>query len=430
MDGIGNFEQTLLQDGKLHRQLHALIVAHLRDNNFVQAASAVSSATMTPFNVQVPPNRLLELVAKGLAAENAGFTDLSAAVAAGYGSGPATRAAIDFSSFQKTKGMLKGFPRHEMRHLSDHKNVARCARFSPDGCYFATGSADTSIKLFEVSKVNQLMLPDSKEGSNRVVVRTFYDHTQPISDLDFHPQNAVLVSGSKDQTIKFFYFSKASAKRAFRVIQDTHNVRSVAFHPSGTFLLAGTDHPIPHLYDVNSSKCYISANAPEFGVNAAINQVRYSSNGGMYVSASKDGTIRIWDGVSANCIRSIVAAHTAAEITSANFTKDQRYILSCGKDSAVKLWDVGTGRLVKQYSGSTRAQLRCQAVFNDTEEFVLSIDEPSNEIVIWDAQTTERVAKLPSTHNGAPNWIEHSPIEAAFVTCGSDRAVRYWRERI
>lgn len=50
------------------------------------------------------------------------------------------------------------------------------------------------------------------------------------------------------------------------------------------------------------------------------------------------------------------------------------------------------------------------------------------QIVVWDAQTTERVAKLPSTHNGAPRWIEYSPIEAAFVSCGTDRAVRYWKE--
>ncbi|XP_008240092.1 PREDICTED: cleavage stimulation factor subunit 50 isoform X3 [Prunus mume] len=373
--------------------------------------------------------------------------DLGTSIPSGYGSIPAPRtAAVDFGAVQETKGSSKSFPKHETRHLSEHKNIARCARFSPDGKFVATGSSDTSIKLFEIAKIKQMMLPDARDGPVRPVIRTFYDHLQPINDLDFHPQNTVLISGSKDNTIKFFDFSKMTAKRAFRVIQDTHNVRSVSFHPSGDFLLAelisrssaieatvhntGTDHPIPHLYDINTFQCYLSANAPEIDVNGAINQVRYSATGGMYVTASKDGTIRLWDGVTANCVRSIAGAHGTAEATSANFTKDQRFVLSSGKDSTVKLWEVGTGKLVKQYLGATHTQLRCQAVFNDTEEFVLSIDEPTNEIVVWDALTAEKVAKWPSNHIGAFRWLEHSPTEAAYVTCGTDRSIRFWKESL
>lgn len=447
MDSNNNNSSSILEQtlrvGKLFRQVNSLIVAHLRDHNLSQAANAVASATMTPLNAEAPPNRLTELVAKGLAVEKDEIlrgvpsnslydtsTLIPATATAAYGSIPAPRAAavVDFSAVQDTKGSSKSFPKHETRHLSEHKNIARCARFSPDGRFIATGSADTSIKLFEVAKIKQMMLPDSTDGPVRPVIRTFYDHIQPINDLDFHPQNTVLISGGKDHTIKFFDFSKATAKRAFRVIQDTHNVRSVSFHPSGDFLLAGTDHPVAHLYDVNTFQCYLSANVPEISVNGAINQVRYSSTGGMYVTASKDGAIRLWDGVSANCVRSIVGAHGTAEATSANFTKDQRFVLSCGKDSTVKLWEVSSGRLVKQYLGATHTQLRFQAVFNDTEEFVLSIDEPSNEIVIWDALTAEKVAKWSSNHIGAPRWIEHSPAEAAFITCGTDRSVRFWKE--
>ncbi|XP_050224000.1 cleavage stimulation factor subunit 50 isoform X2 [Mercurialis annua] len=350
---------------------------------------------------------------------------------AAYGSTPAPRVtSVDFGAAHDTKGSSKNFPKHETRHLSEHKNIARCAKFSPDGRFVATGSADTSIKLFETSKIKQMILSDARDGPVRPVIRTFYDHIQPVNDIDFHPQNTVLISGAKDHTIKFFDFSKATAKKAFRVIQDTHNVRSVSFHPSGDFVLAGTDHQLPHLYDINTFQCYLSANAPEIKINGAINQVRYSSTGGMYVTASKDGAIRLWDGVTADCVRSIVGAHGTAEATSATFTKDQRFVLTCGKDSSVKLWEVGSGRLVKQYVGATHTQLRCQAVFNDTEEFVLSIDEPSNEVVVWDALTAEKVARLPSNHNGAPRWIEHSPTEAAFVSCGTDRSVRFWKETI
>uniref|UniRef100_A0A2P2LA03 Cleavage stimulation factor 50 kDa subunit n=1 Tax=Rhizophora mucronata TaxID=61149 RepID=A0A2P2LA03_RHIMU len=250
-----SLEQTL-QDGKLHRELNTLIVAHLRDNNLTQAASAVASATMTPLNVETPPNKLLELVAKGMAVEkdemvrgvtSTALYDGVLIPPAAYGSIPASRAAsIDFGAVQDTKGSSKSFPKHETRHLSEHKNIARCARFSPDGKFVATGSADTSIKLFEISKIKQMMLPDSRDGPVRTVIRTFYDHIQAINDLDFHPQNPVLISGAKDHTIKFFDFSKATAKRAFRVIQDTHNVRTVSFHPSGDFILAG-DNCCRHL---------------------------------------------------------------------------------------------------------------------------------------------------------------------------------------
>ncbi|PHU00600.1 Cleavage stimulation factor subunit 50 [Capsicum chinense] len=71
------------------------------------AASAVASATMTPMNVEARPNKLLELVAKGLAVEKEETVrgGVSTAVPfdpiiTGYGSIPTPRAAsVDFRQF-------------------------------------------------------------------------------------------------------------------------------------------------------------------------------------------------------------------------------------------------------------------------------------------------------------------------------------------
>ncbi|RHN74295.1 hypothetical protein MtrunA17_Chr2g0308731 [Medicago truncatula] len=42
--------------------------------------------------------------------------------------------------------------------------------------------------------------------------------------------------------------------------------------------------------------------------------------------------------------------------------------------------------------------------------------------------TREIVAKWPSNHVGAPHWLEHSPVESPFISCGADRSIRFWKE--
>ncbi|RXH77419.1 hypothetical protein DVH24_023693 [Malus domestica] len=343
------------------------------------AASAGASATMTSLNAEAPRNRLLELVSRfGLAVEkdemlrgvSLSAYDLGTSVASRYGGIPATRtAAVDFG---KQKAHQRVF--QSMRHAIFQS--ARCAGFSPDGKFVATGSSNTSIKLFVVSKIKQMMLPEARDGPVRPVIHTFYDHLK--TGLDFHPHNTVLISVPKDQTIKFFDFYKMTAKRAFRASRmHTRCVQYVFILLEIFFLL-----------------CYLSANAPEIDVNGAINQVFGYS--GKHVTASKDGVIRLWDDITAKCARSI-PAHGTAEATSENFTKDQRFVLSSGKDSTVKLWEVGTGKLIKQYLGATHTQLRCQAVFNDTEKnlYCPSTNQPMRLLSGMLRQQTKWQSGLP-----------------------------------
>ena len=106
------------------------------------------------------------------------------------------------------------------------------------GRLIATGSEDTSIRVLDVEK----MLSRTAIGhqDSQPLIRTLYDHGDAVCSLDFHPSVAVLASGSRDSTLKFFDYSKPSVKRSYKMIQEVAAVRSLKFHPSGDFMLVGT----------------------------------------------------------------------------------------------------------------------------------------------------------------------------------------------
>lgn len=49
---------------------------------------------------------------------------------------------------------------------------------------------------------------------------------------------------------------------------------------------------------------------------------RWSNDGKVYATASKDGSIKLWDGISNRCINTFQKAHDGSEVCSVAFTKN------------------------------------------------------------------------------------------------------------
>jgi len=325
-------------------------------------------------------------------------------------------------------------PNCTTKFITTHKSEVRIAKFSPDGMWVATGSQDTSIKLLDVVKMktyNETKQETTEDfAPSRPVIRTFYDHNEPINDIDFHPTHPILISASKDHTIRFYEF-KSSQKRAFKCIQDTHSVRTIHTHPCGDYLLVGTEHHMIRLYDVNTLQAYVArkSNDNHFG---PINMVRYANEGNLFASCSKDGSVKIWDAVTNSVVNTIPNAHNGAEVTSVMFTKNTKYLLTCGKDSCSKLWELSSGKQVFRYSATPMPPIgfqkhRLMSTFNYNEDFVLAPDELQMCVVIWDARTGEIAQKLTG-HNNLIKWVATSAVDNSIMTCSNDHRARFWTD--
>merc|ERR1719357_706013 len=170
------------------------------------------------------------------------------------------------------------------------------------------------------------------------VIRTLYDHLEEVTALEFHPKEAILASGSNDFTIKLFDYSKASAKKAFKTITDAAPITCMSFHPTGDYLVAGTSTPIIRMYDANTAQCFVSA-VPSHQHNGDVTSIKWSNDGKHFCSGSKDGSVKIWDGVSNRCIATFLQAHDGAEVCSVQFSKD----------GSVKIWDGVSNRCIATF---------------------------------------------------------------------------------
>ncbi|KAG0246434.1 hypothetical protein BGX31_002088 [Mortierella sp. GBA43] len=314
-----------------------------------------------------------------------------------------------------------------------HKEAVTCTTFSKDGRYAASGSADASLKIVDVNKMKLV------NDDVHPVIRTLYDHVSPVTDVDFHP-NGLVLAASSDTVVKLYDLSRPSVKRSFRYLQDSHPIKSVSFHPSGDFLLVGSEAETVRIFDVKTLQCFTprtfsgpthsssadnNAQQHQGSHRSGINHIEYAPTGSVFITASQDGSIKVWDAVSGKVVRTIENAHSGKGVTTATISRNGKYILSGGFDSVSKLWDLGSGKMIHGFQGAVQQNEKQSTVFSYNEDFVFSSDESNNTIVCWDSRTAT-LLKRYTGHQGLIRSISASPTENALVSCGDDNRLRFW----
>jgi WD40 repeat protein len=230
------------------------------------------------------------------------------------------------------------------------KNVLKAA-FSPDGKHVATASVDNMARVWESLSGKEIC---KLEG-----------HTAPVRDAIFTTDGENILTISDDATARLW---DAATGRSIRVFKGhTGPIRSATVSPdtlptSHLLVTASADKTVG-VWVLDKSEPFSTFS----GHDANVWSVTFSASGQHIVTASDDGTARVWD-IKTEAIR-ILAGHTEP-VTSAVFSGDRRNIVTGSKDSTARIWDAQTGKLKAVLSGH-RGHVRT-AVFSPDGARVLT----------------------------------------------------------
>ncbi|KAI9739106.1 MAG: WD domain protein [Cirrosporium novae-zelandiae] len=295
--------------------------------------------------------------------------------------------------------------------LRGHKKGVSAIKYSPDGHWIASCSADASIRIW-----------DAHTGQH---TETFEGHLTGISAISWSPDSKMIASASDDKSIRLWDITTGRA-HPVPFLGHSNYVYSLSFSPKGNMIASGSYDEAVFLWDVRSAHVLRSLPAHSDPVGG----IDFIHDGTLVASCASDGLIRIWDPYTGQCLRTLVHEDNAP-VTNVKFSPNGKYVLAWTLDSCVRLWNYVEGRCVKTYQGHKNVKYSIGGAFGRygvcrDEAFAASGSEDGS-IFLWDVSSKKILQKLEG-HRDVVLGVDTHPTERSLVTGGLDRTVRIWKE--
>lgn len=253
---------------------------------------------------------------------------------------------------------LKNFNIGKTQSYSLHAGPVSSVAWSPDGRTIASGSYDTTVKVWEV-------------GTGKVLC-TYTNHIGPVLSVDWSRDGIWLVSSDSDHTAQVW--SPAGGKTMMVYGHHSDQVTSVAWAPDGKHIASGSADKTVQVWDAFSGETVYTYG----GHTQTVQCVAWSQDNNRIASASNDQTVQVWDAMNGRDVLTY-RGHTD-QVWGVNWSANGRSLASASLDRTVQVWDAANGTLHYTYYGHALGVIGVS--WSAANGSISSIDEGGN-VEIW-----------------------------------------------
>jgi TPR repeat protein len=196
----------------------------------------------------------------------------------------------------------------------------------------------------------------------------------------------------------------------------TQLVLSAEFSPDGRRVVTASDDGTARIWDVATGRELIRLDGHTAQVEGAV----FSPDGRRIVTGSYDYTARVWDAMTGRQLTRL-SGHTAV-VSWAGFSPDGRRIVTSSFDKTARIWDAETGRQLMIFRGHTGA-VATAAFSPDGARLVTASDDKTARV--WDTATGLEILELTG-HSRVLTSAAYSLDGRRIVTSSNDRTARVW----
>ena len=312
----------------------------------------------------------------------------------------------------------------------EHRHPVTSVAFSPDGREAASTGSGGAIRFWSLDKEDLVRTIDLSSSSYK------------ICNLTFSPDGTVLAVGPESKSfVPVLLIDPANGDITHRLMSHGGKVSSVAFSPDGRLLATGSGDGVLRTIDLKTQEqlamidvrteetidkiSLLMSMAQLFNKDADeiwknVKGVAFSPDGRHLATACEDGTLKLWDTGSWQCLHTFLKG--AGDVVTVDFSPDGRLLAVSGERPQIRLYEVSSRKFVGTLAGHT-SKVRSVTFSPDSKRLASASDDRG--IRVWNIQKQTCDLVLHGHFDGV-NDVAFSPDGRLLASAGSGSTVKIW----